>query len=340
MLIRAALRRVLRRSTRFPGIALNLGRRLTVRMDTTNRCNLRCSMCPMRLSDSDPGRVWMDMDGALFDRIAGQVFPRASSVSLSCGAEPLCNPSFPDHLRTLYRADVPCREMVTNGLLLEGDRLEAVLSHPPTSIAVSIDGSEEATHAAIRGGCDLAAVVRNLKALDAGKKSRRLMIPHVSFSTTLQRRNLHELGGIVKLAAECGAEAVNVNLLVPYRGLGMSEEALDADAPEVELAFREAGSSARGQGLILNRTGSASPGGRCRYVPSWVFIAPDGLVFPCPYWNLSDPAGDLSKQDFREVRSAPMYRALEARLASGVLEGTCASCPELAESGREEIGKV
>jgi len=35
-----------------------------------------------------------------------------------------------------------------------------------------------------------------------------------------------------------------------------------------------------------------------------------------------------------------MYRALEARLASGVLEGTCASCPELAESGREEIRKV
>lgn len=340
MLIRAALKRVLRRSTRFPGIAMNLGRHLTVRMDTTNRCNLRCSMCPMRLSDSDPGRVWMDMDGALFDRIARQIFPHASSVSLSCGAEPLCNPSFPDHLRTLYRADVPCREMVTNGLLLEGNRLDAVLSHPPTSIAVSIDGSEGATHAAIRGGCDLAAVTGNLKALDGGKKSRRLRIPHVCFSTTLQRRNLHELEGIVELAADCGAEAVNVNLLVPYQGLGMSGEALDPSDPAVELALGIAESRARELGLILNRTGSASPGGRCRYVPSWVFIAPDGLVFPCPYWNLSDPAGDLSRQDFREVRSAPMYRELEARLSSGVLEGTCASCPEMKESGREEIRKI
>lgn len=340
MLLRRIVRRVVRRSTRFPWIVPAIPRPLTVRMDTTNRCNLRCSMCPMRLSDMDPDRVWMDMEDSLFGRIASEIFPRASSVSLSCGAEPLCNPSFPSHLEALYRADVPCREMVTNGLLLSGERLDAVLGHPPTTLTVSIDGASEETHAAIRGGCDLGVVRRNLQALATGKKSRGRSIPHVAFSTTLQRRNLKELPGIVALAADCGAETVNVNLLVPYEGLGMSGEAVDPADPLLADSMDRAGSAAKGLGIGLHRAGSASPGPCCRYSRSWVFIAPDGKVFPCPYWNLGDPVGDLSVSSFRDVRRGAAWSRLRARLTSGVYEGVCSSCPEIEGSGRGEISKV
>ena len=340
MLLRRFIRKVARRSTRFPWIVPALPRPLTVRMDTTNRCNLRCSMCPMRLSDMDPGRVWMDMDDSLFGRIASEVFPMASSVSLSCGAEPLCNPSFPSHLEALYRADVPCREMVTNGLLLDGERLEAVLGHPPTTLTVSVDGATETTHAAIRGGCDLGTVRRNLLALARGKKTRGRSIPHVAFSTTLQKRNLSELPDIVALAAGCGVETVNVNLLVPYEGLGMAAEAVDPSDPLLAEAMERAGRAADGLGVGLHRAGSASPGRSCRYSKSWVFIAPNGKVFPCPYWNLGDPLGDLSVSSFRDVWSGTARGRLRARLDSGVYEGVCASCPEIEGSVRREISKV
>ncbi len=340
MLLRRVVRRLVRRSTRFPWIVPALPRPLTVRMDTTNRCNLRCSMCPMRLSDLDPDRVWMDMEDSLFGRIASEVFPGASSVSLSCGAEPLCNPSFPSHLESLYRADVPCREMVTNGLLLTGERLDAVLRHPPTTLTVSVDGATEETHAAIRGGCDLGVVIRNLRALAQGRKARGGSIPHVAFSTTLQRRNLPELPGIVALAADCGAETVNVNLLVPYEGLGMAGEAVDPSDPLLADTMDRAGRAAAGLGVGLHRAGSASPGPDCRYSRSWVFIAPDGKVFPCPYWNLGDPVGDLSVSSFRDVWRGTAWERLRARLAGGVFEGVCASCPEIEGASRGEISKV
>ncbi len=340
MLPGGILRKLIRRSTRFPGVSLNLPRPLTVRMDTTNRCNLRCSMCPMRLSGSDPGRVWMDMDRGLFTRIASQVFPKAGSVALSCGAEPLCNPSFPECLETLYRADVPCREMVTNGLLLSGEMLEAVLAFPPTSLTVSIDGASLPTQAAIRGGCDLGRVVENLGGLAREKARRRQRMPLVSFSTTLQRRNIDELPGIVRLASTCGAAAVNANFLVPYEGLEMSGEVIDPADPSTISTIAGSVAIAGDLGLSLNMTGSASLVETCRYLGSWVFIAPDGLVFPCPYWNLRDPMGDLSRQSFDEVWRGERFEDLRSRVSSGRFEGVCGSCPELAYSVRGEIRKI
>lgn len=340
MLLRSAIRRVLRRSTRFPGIALKLSRSLVVRMDTTNRCNLRCSMCPMKFSDADPERVWMDMDPDLFSRIAGQVFPGAKSVALSCGAEPLCNPDFPRYLEMLYKADVPVREMVTNGLLLTGDKLESLLSFPPSTVFVSVDGAVVETQAAIRGGCDLNVVIGNLRTLSEKKAARRARLPRLVFSTTLQRRNLAELPGIIRLAAECGAHAVNFSFLVPYEGLDMASETLDPKCEAVDAVLEEADRIAKSLGVLLAGSGTAAVVAECRYIENWVFIAPDGLVFPCPYWNLREPIGDLRSESFRDARNGMGYRLLRDRLASGVLEGVCSSCPELTGSSRGEIRKV
>ncbi|MCK4807862.1 MAG: radical SAM protein, partial [Candidatus Aegiribacteria sp.] len=165
MSIKKLLRNYLQRSHRFPWVRLKGSRHLIVRMDTTNRCNLRCSMCAMRLSDLDPQREWHDINPVLFAKIADEVFPVASVVGLSCGAELLVNPDFGTYLERLYRADVPVREIVTNGVLLSSENISIILDSPPTSLFVSIDGATPLTHAEIRGGADLNLITANMKAL-------------------------------------------------------------------------------------------------------------------------------------------------------------------------------
>ena len=134
-------------------------RRLLLRMDTTNHCNLRCSMCPMRLSDNNPSRKWKHMDPGVFEKIRTEVFPLARTVGISCGAEPLTNPDFGNHLRTLYESGVPYREMVTNGTLLNPEIIQMILRYPPTSLFISIDGADNETHAAIRDGANLDGIL-------------------------------------------------------------------------------------------------------------------------------------------------------------------------------------
>jgi len=296
-------------------------------------------MCPMRLADSDPDRIWQDMDPALFRRIAAEVFPSAWTVGISCGAEPLCNPRFFDHLAELYRADVPVREMITNGTLLSREKAILLLETPPTSLFVSIDGASPATHAEIRGGCDLGAVMENIRFLSSERDRRRMRFPMISFSVTLQRRNLDELEGILYLAAGVGAASVATVPLVSYEGLDRAGEV--PDPSRTEAVMRSASGTASRLGVLLSSSPRASrqAGSPCPYVEGWVYIDPSGLVNPCPYWNTANPLGSLATLSFRDVMASEGYRSLRASLAEGRLEGNCALCPEIAGAGRADIPK-
>ena len=327
------IRRFVRRSTRFPGFRLRSARRfLTVRMDTTNRCNLRCRMCPMRLADRDPDRVWADIDRGLFDRIRRQVFPLARRVGLSCGAEPFCNPDFEYYLAELYRADVPVREVVTNGTLMGDAQTDALLRYPPTSLTVSIDGASPETHASIRGGADLGAVLDAVAGLVRRREGR---FPMVSFSMTLQRSNLHELPGVLGLAADTGAVSVGVVPLVPYEGLGMADQALEPGSDQVRRAVASARATAAELGVELVEPSDDGSAKSCPYVRDWVYIDPQGLVNPCPYWDTSKPLGDLRRQDFRDIWQGPEYSDLRRDLDAGRLSGNCRSCPVSSTAGDE-----
>ncbi len=334
------IRRILRRSTRFPGFRIRTRKRfLTVRMDTTNRCNLRCRMCPMRLSDEDPEREWADIDPELFRRIEDQVFPLAWTVGLSCGAEPFCNGSFPDYLAKLYRADVPVREVVTNGTLMGGDRTASLLDTPPTSLTVSIDGSTSGTHALIRGGADLEGVLGNVRRLVRLRDEKRSRFPMVAFSMTLQRSNLHELPDVVQLAAGVGAVSVGVVPLVPYQGLDMSDQVLEMDSEEVVSVMDEARARASRLGVELVPAAPDGEGGGCPYLSDWVYIDPQGRVNPCPYWDTSRPLGNLSRQSFAEIWDGEPYRLLRESVDQGRLRGNCLQCP-VNTSGQSELRKV
>ena len=76
-------------------------RPLTLLLDITDRCNLRCVMCHFSNRDRirfPPFHLAGDGDGnmpvALFEKIAAEFFPRARRVALGCAAEPLMHPRF------------------------------------------------------------------------------------------------------------------------------------------------------------------------------------------------------------------------------------------------------
>lgn len=332
-------RKFVRRSTRFPGFRLRTGRRfLTVRMDTTNRCNLRCRMCPMRLADNDPHREWADIDPRLYAKIAREVFPLARTVGLSCGAEPFCNASFPEYLEGLYRADVPVREVVTNGTLMGETETRALLRTPPTSLTVSVDGARPETHALIRGGADLDKVLSAAGELVGLRNGAGMKFPMLSFSFTLQRSNLHELSDVVELAFRTGAVSVGVVPLVPYRGLEMGEQVVDMDSEEAMAALDRARTAAGRLGIRLVEALPEDGDGGCPYLADWVYIDPQGRVNPCPYWDTSMPLGRLSERSFAEIWRGEAYRSLRKSVNEGRLTGNCAECP-VNSSGNLEIRK-
>ena len=339
--VKKLLGNYLQRSHRFPWIRLRGRRSLIVRMDTTNRCNLRCSMCSMRLADLDTQREWHDIDPVLFNRIAEEVFPIASVVGLSCGAELLVNPDFGTYLKRLYHADVPARDVVTNGILLSSENISIILDAPPTSLFVSIDGATPQTHAEIRGGADLNLITQNMRALVLERDRRGMKFPMLSFSVTLQRKNFMELPDIVRLAHSVGAVSVCVVPLVPYEGLDLTGETIDPAAPEVSEQIRLASNTAADLGLIFNPPPIPDTDGEvsCPYLENWVYIDPDGRINPCPHWDTAEPLGNMNRQSFSEIWEGPAYQELRNRIKAGVFTGNCAVCPETSGRFGNEISK-
>ena len=296
-------------------------------MDTTNYCNLRCSMCPMRLSDSDPSRNWEHMGTEVFNMIRTEVFPIARTVGISCGAEPLTNPMFIQHLQALYESGVPYREMVTNGTLLTRALIKSILQYPPTSLFISVDGAESETHSAIRDGANLGAILDMTVELISGREKN--LFPMVGFSTTLQKDNLHELADIVRLAHRTGAASVGVVPLVPYEGLNTIDLVVDTESAVAVEEISRARSVAFELGIEFHLSSEVSDRGSahpCPYLLDTVFINHQGSIFPCPYWNTEYPAGNIL-EGFDNIWNGAEYR----RLRDGDFGGTdnCLQCPEV-----------
>lgn len=138
--------------SRVPGL-------LSLNLELTNHCNLKCSFCPTGNGLMLRPRGFMsaeDFDAAL--RGAG----RLEFVLLFQWGESLLHPDFAA-LAQRARAHGARTLVTTNGTLLDRRRVDALLDAGLDRVTVSIDG-DAATHEAIRG-VPLARTLRGLELL-------------------------------------------------------------------------------------------------------------------------------------------------------------------------------
>jgi MoaA/NifB/PqqE/SkfB family radical SAM enzyme len=188
-------------------------RHLVIRMDTINLCNLRCKMCYYSL---DYHRKKEQMDLALFNKIADEVFPKTRFLYLSCATEPLMNKQFADFVRITGRYQVPFTSFCTNGQLITRDVVEACIEADISEIIFSIDGATAETYEAIRRGGKWDRLLKGLNLVTSIKRQAGARKPAVRMNFTCMQTNIHELAAMVDFATDQGAESLHVRHLVAY----------------------------------------------------------------------------------------------------------------------------
>ena len=120
----------------------SVGRRnLYVAMDITDRCNLRCAMCIRTAIPWTPGP---DLTVEQFRTIGDHCFGRAVVLSLSCVSEPLLSKHFVEIMGALQDYRVPSTELVTNGMLLDEEKIAVV---PGSAFGAGGDGFVRCSYA-------------------------------------------------------------------------------------------------------------------------------------------------------------------------------------------------
>ena len=233
-------------------------RPLTVILDTTERCNLKCRMCYFAATDRlrfPPHDLELSPTGmmpvAVFDRIATELFPRAWRVALACAAEPLLHPQFEEIVRIAGKHRVPDLWFPTNLLALTEAKAEAICQAKVRTIGASIDGTHAETYESIRVGGRFARLEERLelfnrvRAAHGGKTGLRIIF-------TWMKTNRGDLRSLPAFAERWGADELDVRFVAPTTGVDVSPELLDGEDPDALRRDLEAtAKDAVRRGLVL-----------------------------------------------------------------------------------------
>jgi len=211
---------------------------LTVLVDISNKCNIRCRMCHFSF-DSVFYRRAEFMSPEAFRTLADLLFPYAHTVYVSAGCESMTSPHFAEILGIAGEYGIGDLKFLTNGLLMGPRVSDAILEAGMHQIHFSVDGATRATYESIRRGASFDLLLKNILYLKNRKEALGLEEPLLQFNVALMRSNLDELEVFVDLAEELGVTRISARHMMPYQGLDVAGERLSECPERANRAFRK-----------------------------------------------------------------------------------------------------
>ena len=170
-----------KRSHRFPPVVI---------VEETNRCNLRCQMCPRPSMNRPVG----DMDFGLFQRIADEcAHNKVEVLALHLFGEPLLHSKLPEMVRYAKAVGVGNVHLSTNATELKGKLAEELLDSELDSMIISFDGASPQTYNKLRQGAHFEEVKGNILNFIERKKERRKVLPRITLQSICMEETEAEL---------------------------------------------------------------------------------------------------------------------------------------------------
>ena len=287
-------------------------------IESTNRCNLKCSHCHQSHFSMLHGDFDLKMFYALMEHI-----DTSTVISLSSMGEPLISKTFRPIFDYLSENGYSI-SFTTNGLLLE--KYFDVLLDKAIGITVSMDGADSDIYKSIRG-IKNESLLRNIETINSLKQLKNTDKPIISFTTVLSKVNIEDLPNVIHLANKLGVKTV-----VAYHRLFYDKDEFRRDSlffhPEIsdaihiealELAkhyginfyhtplFEENNIPVSEQNLFNNYISIDKK--TCMWIVNTVIVGWHGTIFACCYADRL-LMGSLKHNSFNDIWNGPFYRKL------------------------------
>lgn len=155
---------------------------IVVRVEPTNKCNLRCIMCPTGCSDAHRETGFMDF--GLYEKIISEasVFKNPTWIMLYLGGESLLHKDLGKMIKLAKSKGLYCR-FSTNATLLAKGNSEALLRSGLDSICFSFDDVSPTEYEGMRRGASYFHTLKNIRGLLQMKEDMGLLQPLVTIDS-------------------------------------------------------------------------------------------------------------------------------------------------------------
>jgi len=300
-----------------------MGDPITINLEPTGKCNLRCTMCKRTYYDEQ--RI-QDLTFDRYLKIIGQ-FKYLNNIIFTGLGEGIMNKDFfriVDHAKNIKKVDYIF--VISNGTLLNREVCEKFVNSGIDKVSISFDGATKETYNSIRAGADYDKVLYNIKTLvDTKKRYGSNIIIHLGF--VLMKKNAHQMKEIVNLAHKLGVSTLSMGVVNPnFTGKSEMHQALAVHVDDT--AVKEAEDLAKSYGLGFEFIRDV-PKGVCGYPWQGPYITADGYIATCCV--NPDPRtfnfGNILETPYYELKNSQQVVSFRKDLASGGIPPNCKGCP-------------
>ena len=289
---------------------------ISLSVEPTTSCNLRCPECPsgLRAFTRPTGMLSEELFRSLMD----EVHPWLSNLTLYFQGEPFLHPSFEDLVKEAHRQNV-FTGTSTNAHYLTPERSRRVVESGLSRIIISIDGTTQDVYDQYRKGGKLDKVLEGTRNLLAARKDARSLSPFITFQFLVVRPNQHQISEVLKLGRRLGVDDVAFKSAQIYDHQHGSP--LMPDEPQWSRYKRQSD----GTYAIRNPWED-----HCWRMWSGSVVTWDGRVIPCCFDKDAQVVlGSAGQRSFREIWNSPEYHRFRKTIFSARKSvDMCRNCTE------------
>nr|WP_299423378.1 SPASM domain-containing protein [uncultured Emticicia sp.] len=302
--------------SKITGRTIHRGLPISISIEPTTSCNLRCPECPSGL------RSFTRPTGMLPEKLFMQTIDELADTLLYLifyfQGEPYLHPEFLDLVKYASKKGIYTATS-TNAHYLTDITAKQTIESGLDRMIISIDGTTQEVYEQYRVGGNLNKVIEGTKKIVYWKKSLKSKTPHIIFQFLVVKPNEHQIEDVKLMAKELGVDEVAFKTAQIYDYKNGSSL-----IPSIHKYARYEQNS-DGKYQIKNKLLD-----NCWKMWHSCVITWDGLVVPCCFDKDAEyRMGDLKNKTFKAVWQSESYQKFRKSLTNARAEiEMCKNCTE------------
>lgn len=303
--------------SRWTAKPIQWGLPISIAVEPTTSCNLRCPECPsgLRAFTRPTGMLQSDF----FSQTIDQLYKDSFYLILYFQGEPYLNPEFLQMARYASQKGMYTATS-TNGHYLTDENCKKTVESGLDRLIISIDGITQEVYQQYRIGGNLEKVLQGAERLVQWKKKAKSPTPHIIFQFLVVKPNEHQIEEVRQMGKKIGVDEVRFKTAQVYD----YQNDPNALIPTINRYSRY---KKDGQGNWIPKGKLENHCWRLWHAP---VITWDGLMVPCCFdKDAHHRMGDLKTTDLATLWKSENYLQFRQAILKGRKNiDICANCSE------------